>query len=281
MAEKTIIGIIGGTGKMGKWFRRFFEANGCKVLVSGRHTKLQPKELIGKSDLVIFSVPIGVTVKTIKKYARFASKGKALADFTSIKEEPLKAMLSGAKKGVEVFGMHPVFGPSAAGIKGEVVVLCPARGKKWLNWMKKLLRRKGARVKVCSAKKHDEMMAVVQGVTHFSTIPTGNALKKLKVGLNESLEFSSPIYKSRMILLGRIMAQDPELYADILLQNKKALKAIRQFMRSAQELERIISRKDRKAFIKFFKESANYFGAYRNKAQKHSDRLLEKLGELR
>jgi len=124
-------------------------------------------------------------------------------------------------------------------------------------------------------------MAVVQGVTHFSTLPMGNAMKKLNVPLDESLEFSSPIFKARMVLLGRIMAQDPELYADILLQNKKALKAIRQFMHSAKELETIIARKDRKAFIEYFMQSANYFGTYRKKAQKHSDRLLEKLGELK
>jgi len=259
MKSKKVIGIIGGTGKMGKWFKKFFDKNGCKVLLSGRKSKLKAEKLIEKSDLIIFCVPISVTEKTIKKYAKLVTKGKAITDFTSLKEAPLKAMMKNSSRAVEVFGMHPVFGPKVSNIKDQSVVLCKGRGKKWFNWMKKMLTKNKARVKICSAKKHDQMMAVVQGITHFRTISFGDSLRKLKVNLSNSIDFASPIYRTRMQLLGRIMSQDPELYADILMKNKNTLKAIRQLNQSTKKLEKIIKRKDNSAFVKYFKQSSDFF----------------------
>jgi len=277
--NKTVIGIIGGTGKMGKWFRKFFEKNGCRILACGKKTKLKHRELIEKSDIIIFSVPIGITVDLIKKYAKFAKKGQAITDFTSIKEAPLKAMLQYAPKDVEVFGMHPVFGPSVLNIKDQAVVLCPGRGRKWFTWMKKLMRKRKAHIKVVNASKHDEMMAIIQGSTHFRTISFENALKKLDFNFDEMITFASPIYKARMLLLGRIMVQDPELYAEILIQNKDTLKVVRQLRKSTNELEKIIKKKDKKAFVKYFKESA-YIGARAKNLGKQSDKLLNKLTEV-
>ncbi|CAD7777149.1 hypothetical protein BLFGPEAP_01615 [Candidatus Methanoperedenaceae archaeon GB50] len=62
MKKPNIIGIIGGTGRMGQWFEAFFEKRGYEVLISSRRTPLSNKELVQKSDVVIISVPIRVTV---------------------------------------------------------------------------------------------------------------------------------------------------------------------------------------------------------------------------
>ncbi len=59
--KKPIIGIIGGKGKMGKAFARFFVELGYEVIVSDLKTKLKPLELVRKSDVVIISVPIDKT----------------------------------------------------------------------------------------------------------------------------------------------------------------------------------------------------------------------------
>lgn len=65
--KKPIIGIIGGTGRFGGWFKGFFEDKGITVLISGRKTELQAKELAEKSDIVIISVPISETKKNYKR----------------------------------------------------------------------------------------------------------------------------------------------------------------------------------------------------------------------
>ena len=133
------IGIIGGTGVMGQWFKDFFEGNGVSVLIAGRKTELTPEQLCEKSDLVIISVPIPATEEVIKKYAPLVKEAGCVTDFTSLKAMPMEAMESSVKG--EYFGMHPVFGPGEKGIEGRVVVLCKGKGSKWFDWMKDLLER--------------------------------------------------------------------------------------------------------------------------------------------
>ena len=58
-------------------------------------------------------------------------------DLTSLKKEPVKLMLTNSQ--AEVIGCHPLFGPQLKDASGQNVILCPARGKKWLGWLKRRL----------------------------------------------------------------------------------------------------------------------------------------------
>ncbi len=272
-----IVGIIGGKGKMGRWFARFFRKNNCKVLVADLGTKLKPRQLVEKSDVVIFSVPIPKTVKLIEKYARYARKGSLLADFTSVKEAPVKAMLKSAPQGVEVLGMHPVFGPVVKTMRGQCVVLTPGRGKKWLHWMRRLLERNGAVVTISTPRKHDEMMAVIQGLTHASTIPVGHALRELEVNLKESAKFTSPLYRVRLAMVGRMLSQDAGLYAAIMTENPYVKKVLRQYSKSFNKLAGIVEKRNRGAFERYFNETANYFAPLMRKTLTESEKAIEKI----
>ncbi|HLC96546.1 MAG TPA: prephenate dehydrogenase/arogenate dehydrogenase family protein [Candidatus Nanoarchaeia archaeon] len=273
----TTIGIIGGTGKLGKWFKQFFEQNGCSVLIAGRTTRLTPEECASQADITIICVPISATLDTIKKVGPYVRKGSLLMDLTSIKEDPVKAMKKYSKS--EVLGSHPIFGPNISSIKDQTVVLCPARGKKWFKWVKNLLGENGAKIKITKPKHHDKMMAVIQGVIHFSSITISHTLKELGISVQESLDFSSPIYKLRLDMVGRILNQDPKLYADIEILNKNAKKAIQAYMRSQKRLLKTIQDKDTGAFVKYFNEAADYLGSFRKEAEEYSDYVIEKVIE--
>lgn len=273
--EKPLIGIIGGTGQMGQWFKKFFEKNGCKVLIASRKTNLKPEECAAKCDVVIISVPITSTVRVIKEVAPYVREDALLMDFTSLKKEQVEAMLKNTN--AAVIGAHPVFGPSVESIKNQTVVLCPARPKKWLPWIKNIFEKNGALVRITTPEKHDKMMSIIQGVTHFSTICIAHALKQLGIDVSESLHYTSPIYKLRMDMVGRLLNQDPELYADIQMLNPENKKAIEAYIRSTRELIGIIKRKDREEFIKFFKEGADFLGDFKKEATEYSDYLIEQL----
>ncbi len=133
MNKQLTIGIIGGTGQMGQWFKRFFERNKCKVIISGRKTEIKPSECASKCDVVIVSVPIDITINVIEEIAPFVKEDALLMDFTSIKKEPVDAMLKFSRSAV--IGVHPVFGPSLNTLKNQTIVICPARPKKWLDWV--------------------------------------------------------------------------------------------------------------------------------------------------
>jgi prephenate dehydrogenase len=272
---KPVISIIGGTGQMGQFFRKFFQKQGYKVLIAGRKTKLKPEDCANKADVVIVSVPINKTVDVIKKIGNFVKKDSLLMDITSLKKEPVKAMLKYSES--EVIGTHPVFGPNVKTIKNQTVILCPARGKKWLKWLRNILERNKAKIKITTAEKHDKMMSVIQGITHFSTVASGYAMKELGMNINESLSYTSPIYKLRMSMIGRILNQDPSLYADIEIQNPENKKTILAYINAAKKLEKIIKNKDREEFIKYFNDSSKFFGKFKKEAEELSDYLIQKM----
>lgn len=282
MQEKPTIGIIGGTGQMGQWFKKFFEKNKCKVLIASRKTKLLPKECAAKCDIVIISVPIDATIKVIKEIAPFVKEDALLMDLTSLKKEQVETMLKHSKSAV--IGAHPVFGPSIKTIKNQTVVLCPSRPRQWLSWLRNIFEKNGALVRITTPEKHDKMMSIIQGITHLSTICVAHTLKKLGIDVEESLHYTSPIYKLRMDMVGRLLNQDPRLYADIEMLNPENKKAMEEYIRSTRELIGIIKRKDREEFIRFFKEGADFLGDFKEEATEYSDYVIEQLvkkGRLR
>ena len=105
---KPSVGIIGGTGRMGAWFGDLLKSSGSKVLRVGRKTRLSPVQAAKECDVVVISVPIVHTVEIIKEIAPLISEDRVLMDLTSIKKEPIEAMLKYSRS--EVVGVHPLFG---------------------------------------------------------------------------------------------------------------------------------------------------------------------------
>ena len=260
---------------MGQFFKRFFEKNNCRVLISSRKTKLKPIDCARQSDVVLVSVPINATVDIIKKIAAYINKNSLLIDTTSIKKEPVDAMLKYAK--CEVIGMHPGFGPNVSSIKDQTIVLCPARTKKWLKWVVNIFKKNGAKIKISNPEKHDEMMSIIQGLNHFSTLSVAHAMKSLGINIKESLEYTSPVYKLRMAMVGRILNQDPGLYANIEIMNPKNKSVLKTYEKSFEKLKKIIETKNKKEFLKYFNECADFFGSFKEEAEKTSDYLIEKM----
>ncbi len=65
--KSVTIGIIGGTGGMGKLFEKVFLNAGHNVLIAGRSTELTYIELAKQSDVVIISTPLSSVEEICKE----------------------------------------------------------------------------------------------------------------------------------------------------------------------------------------------------------------------
>ena len=79
---------------MGQMFKPLFETSGHRVLVSGLDTELGNAELVRSVDMVIFAVPVKDTLAVIEAVAPHVRPEQLLSDFTSVKQEPVTAMLA-------------------------------------------------------------------------------------------------------------------------------------------------------------------------------------------
>ncbi|MGL4622394.1 MAG: prephenate dehydrogenase/arogenate dehydrogenase family protein, partial [Chroococcidiopsis sp.] len=100
------ITIIGGRGRMGKFFTQHLSTTGHQVSTLGNQDWDRASQLLGEAELVIVSVPIERTVAVIERAAKYLSPTTALADITSIKAQPVQAML--ANHAGAVMGLHPM-----------------------------------------------------------------------------------------------------------------------------------------------------------------------------
>ncbi|OGJ52083.1 hypothetical protein A2335_04070 [Candidatus Peregrinibacteria bacterium RIFOXYB2_FULL_32_7] len=271
--NQNIIGIIGGKGSMGQFFAKLFKSVGSKVLISDLGTKLSNQQLIEKSDVVIFSVPLHLSTKIILENLKFLRKDQLVMDFTSLKQEQVTAMM---KSKAEVMGMHPLFGPPIENVKGQVILYCPERTKqekKFVNFMEKF----GFTMKEISPQKHDHLMAIIQVLIHFKAIVLGKALEKLGVDIKESLAISSPIYKMELNMIGRIFAQDPKLYGAIEIMNPETQKVLKILEESFDLYKEIVLKKDLVKFEKEFVKTSKHMGKYCQQALQNTAKIFKVL----
>jgi len=275
-----VIGIIGGHGRMGQLFSSFFLERGIKVLVSDLKTKLKNRNVAEKSDIVIVSVPIDKTEKVIREIVPYLKAGSAVTDFTSVKEMPVKEMMKSGK-GVEVFGMHPMFGNSNP-IPGQTVLICTTKKSgKWYKWMKNFLSENGAVIKEMSASDHDKTMAIAQDLIHFVEITCSEGLRLTGLPIEKILPYISKASELKVMSSARILDQDAGLYGNMQIENPYNLKFLNKYKKSVEDLIKMIQKKDLKSFKKYFETTRKYLGDYTHKAYKESSFLIDKLIENR
>jgi prephenate dehydrogenase len=232
--KKIKVGIIGGTKGMGRWFAVLLKKEGCAVHVSGRKTKLQVNDLARLCDVVVVAVPVSATADIIRQVGPILTRDQLLMDLTSLKKEPVKLMLSHSN--ANVIGCHPLFGPQLKDVSGENVILCPARGKKWLGWLRGILKKNKLVVLESDPEKHDKMMAIVQALNHLNTITMGMALARTNITLAEINKFSTPIFRAKLDIIRKVFAESPELYVDIITKNPQTGKMLDIYEKTLKEI---------------------------------------------
>lgn len=276
--ESKTIAIIGGEGGMGRSLNTLFSDLGHEVLSADLETPLRPEQVAATADVVIISVPIRDTRAVIEQLGPLVREDALLMDVTSIKTDPMEAML--ASTDASVLGTHPMFGPGVNTYQGQRVVICPGRGDAWLDWARQMFTARGLVITETTPSEHDSMMAIVQVLHHFKTQVLGLALSRAGAPLEETLRFTSPAYLLETYVTGRHFAQSPELYGPIEMLNPDSARIIKGFQEAAAHLAGVLATGDQKAFVQVFAEVREFFGDFTDEALEQSGFLIDRLVEL-
>ncbi|HNQ88802.1 MAG TPA: bifunctional chorismate mutase/prephenate dehydrogenase [Verrucomicrobiota bacterium] len=269
--------LVGGRGQMGQYFARWLGEAGYEVRVLDVDDWPEAPSLCAGIDLAIVGVPIRRTPEVIAELGPHLPPQCVLADITSVKSGPLAAMMA-AHSG-PVLGLHPLFGPSTSSMDQQIVVATPGRNPEACRWVVDQLTGWGNIVMTISASEHDEIMDLVQGLRHFATFTLGRFLALRQVNLGRTLEFSSPIYRLEMGMVGRLFAQDPALYAGIILASPERRALLREYVQSLTGAQAVLDTGDGEAFCREFRRIAQWFGPFCEQAMRESTFLIDKLVE--
>ncbi len=271
------VAIIGGHGRMGRLFAAMFADLGHRVLIVDLDTDLGAADAAAVSDVVVISVPIDRTDAVIREVGPALRPESLLTDLTSVKEEPVQAML--ASTPASVVGMHPMFGPSVHTLQGQRVVLCRARGDGWADWLSHTLTSHGMAITETTPAHHDRVMSIVQVLTHFQTQVMGLTLARLGVPLDETMRFTSPVYLLELYMTARHFAQSPALYGPIEMLNPRSAEVTAALRAAAEEVAGVIARRDQAAFTALFEEVRAYLGPFTTEALQQSSYLVDRIVE--
>jgi len=268
------VGIIGGRGQIGSWFARLLGKHGVSVLIADIGTELSNTELVKRSEVVVVSVPIGVTEQVLREIAPDVQSDQLVIDLTSVKTPfvPFLESMAG-----EVLSLHPMFSPSVVNLEGQSCIVCPLRAGQRGTFFGHILEQEGIQLVTMSPEEHDRTMAVVQGMTHFQAIVAGHCMTELGFSPLESLAVASPVYRVRLAMIGRILAQDARLYAEIQIFNPFVREALAALERSTHVFQRAIAERDVDGFVAEFEKARCGLGGFEKVALEESNRVIQAL----
>ncbi|PKH31807.1 bifunctional chorismate mutase/prephenate dehydrogenase [Shewanella sp. ALD9] len=271
--------VVGGQGKLGQLFSQMLVLSGYEVKSIDKNDWQDAAAIFDGAGLVIVTVPINVTCEVIRDKLTQLPENCILADLTSIKEAPLAAMLA-AHKG-PVVGLHPMFGPDVGSLAKQVVVVCHGRHQEAYQWLLQQIEIWGARIVEAEAERHDKAMQLVQAMRHFSTFVYGVNLCKEEADIGNLLQFSSPIYRLELAMVGRLFAQDPELYADIIFAQPGSQHAISDYLDNYRGALTMLQTGNRQAFVEQFQRVAKWFGDFAPQFQHESRAMLQSVNDMK
>ena len=178
-----------------------------------------------------------------------------------------------------VLGLHPLHGPDVQNLSRQLMVACPGRDPGATTWLLDQFRLWGMRVTELPAARHDEGMHVVQGLRHFLALLHGSFLRSRGMQPGDILELSSPIYRAELMMTGRIFAQNPELYADIVFADAARRELLLDLLAHHGRLAELVRANDKAGFVAEFTGVAEFFGDFAPQALAESSYLIHRLAD--
>ncbi|GAI68343.1 unnamed protein product, partial [marine sediment metagenome] len=257
------VAIIGGSGKMGRWFANFLLKEGKEVIITGRNERklLEAKRQLGvgaatnveavkSADTILISVPIDNFEEVVEQISPYMRPEQVIIDITSIKVFPVETMHKYIKAGLTL-GAHPIFGPGARSIANQNFVLTPTneRERTLAQKVRGYLETRGAKVALMTPQEHDEMMAVILGLSHFIALVSADTLLSFD-RLKQMGAISGITYKVLLTLVESVISEDPELYTSLQMSLPNMAEIEKLFQKRGKIWADLVKNKDRQEFVK-------------------------------
>lgn len=189
------------------------------------------------SELVILCVPISTIEETCRKMAPHLKPGQIVMDTASVKERPVRWMLTHLPESVEILGTHPLFGPDSGkeGIAGLKIVLCPVRiSDEAYRLIRQYLQSLQLVLIESTPEEHDRQIAQSQAIFHL----IAQTIKRLHWG---GQAISTPGPDTFYELVKTVQHDTEQLFLDMERENPRAAQYRRQFIQEMIDLDARLS----------------------------------------
>jgi len=256
--------VIGGAGKMGRWFADFLLSQGFEVSVSDPSGAPSGTIDVGDfraatldHDFIVVATPLGLTDGVLRDLAMLRPAGVIL-DLGSLKS-PLRGGLMALKShGCKVTSVHPMFGPDTELLSGRHVIFVDVGSPEALQRARALFAPTMVEQVVMSLDEHDRLIAYVLGLSHALNIAFFTALAESGEAAPRLARLSSTTFDAQLDVASKVAQESPDLYFEIQALNDYGAESLEALSKAVERLRRAVLSRDRGAFTELMTRGREY-----------------------
>jgi chorismate mutase/prephenate dehydrogenase len=241
---KTAV-IVGGEGRMGRWFIRFLAdqgfATGSLDVRGSEEENDWARQALPTADLVVNATPPGTTALLYDSWVANPPAG-VIADISSIKTPLIAPIRRLQDAGARVASLHPMFGPSVVLLRECDVVICDTGDAEATAVVEQLFSLTTARLLHLPLDEHDRHMADVLTLAHATVIAFALALPEVPVPVR------STTLGALQTLSSALMRESPDVYYEIQALNPNSASALDRLAAAIGRVSSAVSSRDAAAF---------------------------------
>lgn len=264
--------VIGGAGKMGRWFVEFLASQGYQVTVadpvtaSGGDVPWDTAEYLAdwrtsdvSHDLIVVATPLAAANQILQELAARRPRG-VIFDIGSLKT-PLRDGLSALQRaGCRVTSLHPMFGPDTELLSGRHVIFIDVGSPEALAEAQALFAPTMVERVTMGLDEHDRLIAYVLGLSHALNIAFFTALAESGEAAPRLAQLSSTTYDAQVDVATRVAGDNPYLYFEIQHLNDYGRESLQALRAAVEQIWQTVASGDAERFASLMRQGRSYLG---------------------
>jgi len=261
--------VIGGAGRMGRWFADFLSTQGYQVEIADPaadagdpRARKDWKEGSLDQDLIVVAAPLAMSGEILEALAEIRPSG-LIFDVGSLKSPLRRGLAALAAAGCRVTSVHPMFGPDTRLLSGRHVIFTDVGHAEATREARELFDSTMAEQVEMSLDQHDRLIAFVLGLSHALNIAFFTALAESGADVPLLAQLSSTTFDAQLEVCRRVASENPWLYFEIQSLNEHGREALDALARSVDRIRRAVEHEDAPAFVELMERGREYLASRR------------------
>lgn len=255
--------VIGGAGKMGRWFADFLASQGFATVIADKSVDDAPGAFRNWTDagidydVIAVAAPLSVSGRILAQLAVLKPAG-LIFDIGSLKTPLLDGLQELREAGCMVTSLHPMYGPDTRLLSGRHVIFCDAGVAAATTAAKELFASTMAEQIDMSLEDHDRLIAYVLGLSHALNIAFFTALAESGEAAPKLAQLSSTTFDSQLLVSAAVARDNPHMYFEIQSLNKFGLDPLNALCEASQRIRDAVTEGDEDAFVELMEKGRQY-----------------------
>lgn len=255
--------VIGGAGKMGRWFAEFFSSQGFSTSIADPSVEDGPGRFKAwpdagvEFDVIVVAAPLAVSGRILAQLAVLKPEG-LIFDIGSLKSPLLDGLRELQSAGCRVTSLHPMYGPDTRLLSGRHLIFCDPGNSAATADAKALFDSTMVEKIDMGLEDHDRLIAYVLGLSHALNIAFFTALAESGEAAPKLAQMSSTTFDSQLLVSEAVAQDNPHLYFEIQNLNKFGLGPLDALCEAAGRIRETVASGDEEAFVDLMQKGRDY-----------------------